>query len=100
MSIWKQDNKLKCLRIMYLHDFSQAIGQKVKSLRRRGLRCGNSQKWHISLGKCQTWVIRVPFHSIYDIAKSCGVSVATVTRFTKKLGFGPFKELKVEMAIR
>ncbi len=41
----------------------------------------------------------VPFQSVYDLARSIGVSVPTVTRMTKKIGYQSFKKFKVELAV-
>lgn len=41
---------------------------------------------------------RVPFLSVYEIAKAGKVSVATVSRLVRKLGYRTLKHFKVEMA--
>ena len=41
---------------------------------------------------------QVPFQSVYEIADSIRVSVPTVTRLTKKIGYSNFKDFKVELA--
>lgn len=41
---------------------------------------------------------RFPFLSIYEVAKKVGVSAATVTRLTKKLGVKNLKEVKIKFA--
>jgi len=42
---------------------------------------------------------RVPYESVSQIAKNVNVSVPSVTRLTKKLGFKNFKDFKVELAV-
>lgn len=41
---------------------------------------------------------KVPFQSVYEIAEALEVSVPSVTRLTKKIGYGSFKDFKVELA--
>jgi RpiR family carbohydrate utilization transcriptional regulator len=41
---------------------------------------------------------RVPFLSVYQIASAGGVSVATVSRLARKLGYRGLKDFKVELA--
>jgi DNA-binding MurR/RpiR family transcriptional regulator len=41
---------------------------------------------------------RVPFLSVYEIAEAGGVSVATVSRLVRKLGYRGLKDFKVELA--
>jgi RpiR family transcriptional regulator, carbohydrate utilization regulator len=43
-------------------------------------------------------ISKVPYLSIYDVAKSANVSVAAVSRLAKKVGCKSFKEFKVELA--
>ena len=42
---------------------------------------------------------RVPYESVSEIARNVNVSVPSVTRLTKKLGFTSFKDFKVELAV-
>jgi DNA-binding MurR/RpiR family transcriptional regulator len=42
---------------------------------------------------------RVPYESVSQIAKNVNVSVPSVTRLTKKIGFKNFKDFKVELAV-
>ena len=42
---------------------------------------------------------RVPYESVSQIAENANVSVPSVTRLTKKLGFKNFKDFKVELAV-
>ena len=42
---------------------------------------------------------RVPFESVSHIANSVNVSVPSVTRLTKRLGYKNFKDFKVELAV-
>jgi DNA-binding MurR/RpiR family transcriptional regulator len=41
---------------------------------------------------------RAPHRSVHEFAKAGGVSVASVSRFVRKLGFEDFKEFKLELA--
>ena len=41
---------------------------------------------------------RAPHRSVHEFAKAGGVSVASVSRFVRKLGFSDFKEFKLELA--
>jgi RpiR family carbohydrate utilization transcriptional regulator len=41
---------------------------------------------------------RAPHRSVHEFAKAGGVSVASVSRFVRKLGFADFKEFKLELA--
>ena len=41
----------------------------------------------------------VPFQSVYQVSRSAGVSVATVSRFVRKIGYGTFRDFKVELAL-
>ncbi|HON05119.1 MAG TPA: MurR/RpiR family transcriptional regulator [Candidatus Ratteibacteria bacterium] len=41
---------------------------------------------------------KIPFLSIYDVAKNAGVSTATVSRFVRKVGYKNFTELKIGIA--
>jgi RpiR family carbohydrate utilization transcriptional regulator len=41
---------------------------------------------------------RAPHRSVHEFAKAGGVSVASVSRFVRKLGFTDFKEFKLELA--
>ena len=41
---------------------------------------------------------RAPHRSVHEFARSGGVSVASVSRFVRKLGFSDFKEFKLELA--
>lgn len=41
---------------------------------------------------------RAPHRSVHEFAKAGGVSVASVSRFVRKLGFVDFKEFKLELA--
>jgi DNA-binding MurR/RpiR family transcriptional regulator len=41
---------------------------------------------------------RAPHRTVHEFAKAGGVSVASVSRFVRKLGFADFKEFKLELA--
>jgi RpiR family transcriptional regulator, carbohydrate utilization regulator len=41
---------------------------------------------------------RAPHRSVHEFAKAGGVSVASVSRFVRKLGFANFKEFKLDLA--
>ena len=41
---------------------------------------------------------RAPHRSVHEFARAGGVSVASVSRFVRKLGFADFKEFKLELA--
>ena len=41
---------------------------------------------------------KVPFQSVYQIASSVNVSVPSISRFTKRIGYEHFKDFKVELA--
>ena len=41
---------------------------------------------------------KIPFLSIYDVAKNAGVSTATVSRLVRKVGYKNFTELKIGIA--
>ena len=41
---------------------------------------------------------RAPHRSVHEFARASGVSVASVSRFVRKLGFADFKEFKLELA--
>jgi DNA-binding MurR/RpiR family transcriptional regulator len=41
---------------------------------------------------------RAPHRSVHEFARASGVSVASVSRFVRKLGFDDFKEFKLELA--
>ena len=41
---------------------------------------------------------RIPFLSVYEIAEAAHVSVATVSRLVRKVGYGDLKNFKVEIA--
>jgi len=41
---------------------------------------------------------RAPHRSVHEFARAGGVSVASVSRFVRKLGFSDFKEFKLELA--
>ncbi len=41
---------------------------------------------------------RIPFLSVYEIARESEVSVATISRFVRKIGYDTFKDFKVELA--
>jgi len=43
-------------------------------------------------------VEKLPFLSVYDVARATKVSVATVSRFSKKVGHANFKEMKIALA--
>ncbi len=40
----------------------------------------------------------VPFKTVYDVARAAGASVASVSRFVRTIGYGSFKDFKVELA--
>ena len=40
----------------------------------------------------------IPFQSVYDVAKASGVSIASVSRFARKVGCSNFKEFKIQIA--
>ena len=40
----------------------------------------------------------VPFQTVYEIADSVKVSVPTISRLTRKVGYGSFKDFKIELA--
>ena len=40
----------------------------------------------------------VPFKTVYDVAQAAGASVASVSRFVRTIGYGSFKDFKVELA--
>jgi DNA-binding MurR/RpiR family transcriptional regulator len=42
---------------------------------------------------------KVPFQSVYEMADFIGVSVPTVTRMTKKIGYQNFKNFKLDLAV-
>jgi DNA-binding MurR/RpiR family transcriptional regulator len=41
---------------------------------------------------------RAPYHSVHEVARAGRVSVASVSRFVRKLGFEDFREFKLELA--
>ena len=41
----------------------------------------------------------VPFKTIYEIADRVNVSVPTISRLVKKIGYGSFKDFKIDLAI-
>ena len=40
----------------------------------------------------------VPFYSVSNLANACGVSIASVSRLSKKMGYGNFKDFKIDIA--
>jgi RpiR family carbohydrate utilization transcriptional regulator len=52
--------------------------------------------------KVAEYVISAPrdvlLHSVYEVAEAAQVSVASVSRFVRTVGYGSFKEFKVELA--
>ena len=42
---------------------------------------------------------RVPYETVNEIARNANVSVPSITRLTKRLGFKSFKDLKVDIAV-
>ncbi len=39
----------------------------------------------------------IPFQSVHQLARSAGVSVATISRFAREIGYESFKEFKIQM---
>ncbi len=44
------------------------------------------------------YTAEVPFKTVYDMASAVGASVASVSRFVRKVGYSSFKDFKVELA--
>ena len=42
-------------------------------------------------------IIEIPYMSVYEVAQKNGVSVPTVTRLTKKIGYGRYKDFKIDL---
>ena len=42
---------------------------------------------------------KVPFQSVHEVSRLAGVSVASVSRFVRKVGYATFKDFKVELAL-